>query len=554
MATVLGINIKVGFDDKGLKEANKKIGKFLKTGLKAGGVAAGAALGAVGAAAAVAAAETINFAEDANAAMEQFRRQTGETEESMVDFTASAKDLFATGIGEGIDDIADAMATVSNTMKTGAKETEGLTKRALTMRKVFDKDVSESIDGVKVLMDEFGLTSDQAFDFMTEGIQKGLDRNGDFLDSIREYGNLFSEGGATAGEFFSVLESGAAGGVLGTDKAADAFKEFQIRFIEGDKDLKQAFTNLGLDFDFFKDAVDSGAIPIIDVFRNVAGEIGRADTSLISTKQTTALLGTQFEDLGAEAVAGISTGTTSLEDMSGAMDNIIAKNMTIGESMDTLRRQMVVALEPAAQELMPLLADGVAKVSEFLMEARPIFTDFAGDLSNTLGPAISIIGDSLSRIAAVFGVVDENASGMDTALAILKGTLDLVVTGIEAVAVASKLLADAFEIAKELAQQIGQIGSLIGEGLGFGDSGGGGLLGFQDGGGFTVGGAGGSDSQLVAFNATPGERVEITTPSQAITIDGETFAVRQAERMAAAINGVMQRNAQMIVDVVAANL
>ncbi|MHC4753032.1 MAG: hypothetical protein ACYTFW_24610 [Planctomycetota bacterium] len=51
MATVLGINIKVGFDDKGLKEANKKIGKFLKTGLKAGGVAAGAALGAVGAAA-----------------------------------------------------------------------------------------------------------------------------------------------------------------------------------------------------------------------------------------------------------------------------------------------------------------------------------------------------------------------------------------------------------------------------------------------------------------------------------------------------------------------
>jgi hypothetical protein len=103
MATVLGINIKVGFDDKGLKEANKKIGKFLKTGLKAGGVAAGAALGAVGAAAAVAAAETINFAEDANAAMEQFRRQTGETEESMVDFTASAKDLFATGIGDGIN-------------------------------------------------------------------------------------------------------------------------------------------------------------------------------------------------------------------------------------------------------------------------------------------------------------------------------------------------------------------------------------------------------------------------------------------------------------------
>jgi hypothetical protein len=51
-----------------------------------------------------------------------------------------------------------------------------------------------------------------------------------------------------------------------------------------------------------------------------------------------------------------------------------------------------------------------------------------------------------------------------------------------------------------------------------------------------------------------GEEVANPAEGQAITIDGETFAVRQAERMAAAINGVMQRNAQMIVDVVAANL
>ncbi|MHC4753031.1 MAG: phage tail tape measure protein [Planctomycetota bacterium] len=472
----------------------------------------------------------------------------------MVDFTASAKDLFATGIGDGIDDIADAMATVNNTMKTGAKETEDLTKRALTMRKVFDKDVSKSIDGVKVLMDEFGLTSDQAFDFMTEGIQKGLDRNDDFLDSIREYGNIFSDAGFNADEFFSIMETGAAGGVLGTDKISDAVKEFGVIMTEASDDTKTAFSDIGLDFDQMAGEVAAGNTTFAASFDDVIAGINSIEDPIKRAALQTQIFGTMAEDLGVNFTEGLSASATSLEDMSGSMDNIIAKNMTIGESMDTLKRQMVVALEPAAQELMPLLADGVAKVSEFLMEARPIFTDFAGDLSNTLGPAISIIGDSLSRIAAVFGVVDENASGMDTALAILKGTLDLVVTGIEAVAVASKLLADAFEIAKELAQQIGQIGSLIGEGLGFGDSGGGGLLGFQDGGGFTVGGAGGPDSQLVAFNATPGERVEITTPSQAITIDGETFAVRQAERMAAAINGVMQRNAQMIVDVVAANL
>lgn len=41
------------------------------------------------------------------------------------------------------------------------------------------------------------------------------------------------------------------------------------------------------------------------------------------------------------------------------------------------------------------------------------------------------------------------------------------------------------------------------------------LLGFKDGGSFTVGGTGGTDSQLVAFRATPGEMVEVRKGNQA---------------------------------------
>lgn len=54
-------------------------------------------------------------------------------------------------------------------------------------------------------------------------------------------------------------------------------------------------------------------------------------------------------------------------------------------------------------------------------------------------------------------------------------------------------------------------------GIGGGGGGGGGLgglLGFATGGSFTVGGSGGTDSQLVAFKATPGEQVDISTRAQ----------------------------------------
>jgi len=50
------------------------------------------------------------------------------------------------------------------------------------------------------------------------------------------------------------------------------------------------------------------------------------------------------------------------------------------------------------------------------------------------------------------------------------------------------------------------------------------LQGFATGGSFTVGGAGGTDSQLVAFRATPGEEVSIRTPGQQAA-NGGTFYI-----------------------------
>lgn len=49
------------------------------------------------------------------------------------------------------------------------------------------------------------------------------------------------------------------------------------------------------------------------------------------------------------------------------------------------------------------------------------------------------------------------------------------------------------------------------------------LFGFATGGHFTVGGSGGTDSQVVAFKATPGEKVSVRTPAQAGNGGGDTF-------------------------------
>jgi lambda family phage tail tape measure protein len=83
-----------------------------------------------------------------------------------------------------------------------------------------------------------------------------------------------------------------------------------------------------------------------------------------------------------------------------------------------------------------------------------------------------------------------------------------------------------------------------GQGTGSGTSGGvGGPPAFATGGNFTVGGSGGTDSQLVSFRATPGERVQVTTPGQqsgGITvINNNNFSLGVKETVRAEIMGLM---------------
>jgi cytochrome c551/c552 len=80
------------------------------------------------------------------------------------------------------------------------------------------------------------------------------------------------------------------------------------------------------------------------------------------------------------------------------------------------------------------------------------------------------------------------------------------------------------------------------------------LFGFAHGGDFTVGGSGGTDSQLVAFRATPGEQVSVRTPAQQESggvvnnyyIDNrgaDSVAVQRLEQTIVRLNGTIEHRA-----------
>jgi phage-related minor tail protein len=118
-------------------------------------------------------------------------------------------------------------------------------EKVLAISRTFNQDLSKSIDATEALVKEFGLSYDQALDMISGGLQ---DINpaaaDDLLDTFGEYSNLMAEAGFSAEEFYSILESGAKTGVLGTDKIADSMKEFSIRMTDGSDATEEALTSL----------------------------------------------------------------------------------------------------------------------------------------------------------------------------------------------------------------------------------------------------------------------------------------------------------------------
>ena len=129
-----------------------------------------------------------------------------------------------------------------------------------------------------------------------------------------------------------------------------------------------------------------------------------------------ALLGTQFEDLGLDAVLAIDTTNTKLGELSGSTEKLDAQYDTLPQKFEALKRRALVALSPIgdklldlAEDVFPILEAAIEKigpaievVSEFVTDTlAPAFSDFV-DFINTdfiptfrdnITPALKVVSD-----------------------------------------------------------------------------------------------------------------------------------------------------------------
>lgn len=255
----------------------------------------------------------------------------------------------------GLMDISGKANIASTALQgLGGVDMEGLLQDAALLEGRYGVDAQEAINATKALMTEFGLTSDEATSMLIAGFDAGMNTSGDFLDSIGEYANQFSGAGATAAEFFSVLQTGQANGVLGTDKIADAFKEFGVRMLDGS-------------------GTTSGALEtLLGGFTDNSAEIEKTEAKVTSLQAKLAKLkGAKTQDPA--AIAAVSqelqrqqADLTGLNRTQGQFNAGFAEFAGGGAE---LMRQISTG-EMSVANAMPLIQQALANISDPMQQAQ----------------------------------------------------------------------------------------------------------------------------------------------------------------------------------------
>lgn len=393
-----------------------KLGDSLNVGsvLKGGVTAAATGVAALGTAAATAGKYALDFSGDVDTAMNSFQATTGIATEQAGAFEDAMLDIYNDNFGEDLTDISEAMSEVARqTKEVDPTKVAELTENALMLRDVFGYDVNEQVRAANMLMEQFGISGDEAFTLIAQGAQKGLDKNGDMLDTINEYAVQFKSLGFDAEEMFSILISGAESGAFSVDKVGDAVKEFGIRVKDGSESTVGAFEDLGLNAEEISQSFADGGDKAQEAFKKVTDALFGMEDPLKQNQTGVALFGTMWEDLGVDGVKALTTLTKQVDKTADTLEDINdVKYDDLESAFEGAGRAIQTGfVKPIGDKALPAFKDFAETISEGAKEANgdiekmsDVFGEAVGDLASDLTAFIPDFIDFGNEI--IYGLVD----------------------------------------------------------------------------------------------------------------------------------------------------
>lgn len=375
----------------------------------------------------------------------------GETGKAAEETAGVIKDVYAEGVGDSMDSVSNAVITVKKNLKDLDETTlTHLTEQAITLDELYGIDMNETLRGVNSLMEQYGLTAQQAMDYIVKGTQNGLDKTNELGDNLSEYSGKFAQAGYSAQEYFQLLQNGLDNGAYNLDKVNDAINEVTTRLVDGTIadslskiDEKTGEVQAGTGGwskeveDVFKQWQQGGATQK-DVIDAIVTDIQNTENQQDKLNKAALAFGTMAEDGNAKFIESLTSVGNTYDDVAGSAENMFDQSTTDSQTFEASMRQLEQSLVPLGEALMnlanniiPPIASGIKTIGEFFGKLPEPVQNFVVILGaviaafNTLAPAILAVINIVSMLGVatlgpIIGIIAGVAAAITAIIAIVK--------------------------------------------------------------------------------------------------------------------------------------
>ena len=324
----------------------------------------------------------------------------GETGQAAEQLANVIKAVYSAGVGESMDAVANAVLMVKKNLgDLSETDLTNLTQQAITLEELYGIDMNETLRGVNSLMQQYGLTAQEAMDYIVVGTQNGLDKTNELGDNLSEYAGKFSQAGYSASEYFQLLDNGLKNGAYNLDKVNDAINEVTTRLVDGT--IGESIGSFSTRTQELFASWQNGGATQKQVIDSIVADIGNCTNQQEALNLAALAFGTMAEDGNLKFITSLTSVGSTYDSVKGSAQGMFDATTTPMQQMEANTRRLQQALVPLGQKLAEL-------ANAILPPLVAVITTIGGWFERLPGPVqnfVIILGALLAAFTALTPVI-----------------------------------------------------------------------------------------------------------------------------------------------------
>lgn len=266
-------------------------------------------------------------------------------------------------------EIAKTMAEIVKIMgKMDNIDLKNITESVLIVQRYLNVDTVDALLAVKKMMETMGVTATQAFDFLAAGSQNGLNFYGDLAKIVEGNSSLWKQTGLSLEQIFTILDNGLNAGAGGLGEITGYVKEFHDSLVNGG--IEKTIGGFSAQTQSLFDSWKSGNGLASDVFYSMISDLENMEDKQAQLALASSIWSSGSSEDAMRVLFSLNDVNDAYENLDGTMERIKkAEKESVGAQVTGFKNKAEeVIVTPVADALSPIVAGAVQVGTDLLNE------------------------------------------------------------------------------------------------------------------------------------------------------------------------------------------